>query len=49
MTVKELIELLDGANPNYQVKLDINFSIEDAFTTDPITKSIYLETLPSKD
>lgn len=45
MTVQQLLDLLDGVNPNYLVELDINFSIEDSFTTDPITKSIYLETM----
>lgn len=46
MTVANLILLLDGVNPNYEVKLDIDFTIEDSFTTDPVTKTIYLETLP---
>ena len=49
MTVQQLLDLLGGVNPNYLVKLDINFSIEDSFIIDPITKSIYLETLPVKD
>lgn len=46
MTVQQLLDLLDGVNPNYEVKLDINYSLEDSFTTDPVTKVIYLETLP---
>lgn len=46
MTVSDLIELLDGVNPDYQVKLDNNFNIEDSFVTDPITRTIYLETSP---
>lgn len=46
MTVKQLLELLDGVNPDYEVHLDIDFTIEDSFTSDPVTKSIYLETLP---
>lgn len=45
MTVADLILLLDTANPNYEVNLDINFTLEDSFTSDPVTKSIYLETL----
>lgn len=48
MTVADFISLLDGVNPNYEVKLDIDFTIEDSFTTDPTTKTIYLETLPIK-
>ena len=46
MTVQQLLDLLDGVNPNYEVHLDIDFTIEDSFTTDPVSKSIYLETLP---
>ena len=46
MTVRDLTLLLDGVNPNYEVKLDIDFTLEDSFTSDPVTKSIYLETLP---
>ena len=45
MTVQQLIDLLDTVNPNYHVHLDINYSLEDSFTSDPVTKSIYLETL----
>lgn len=46
MTVQQLLDLLDGVNPNYEVHLDIDFTLEDSFTTDPVSKSIYLETLP---
>ncbi len=44
MTVKELIDLLDTCNPSYTVHLDIDFDLGDSYTSDPATKTIYLET-----
>lgn len=45
MTVKELMELLDGVNPEYQVELDLpSTTLADSFISDPVKKAIYLET-----
>lgn len=45
MKVKELIELLDGANPEYEVELDLpNMTIADSYVADYASKKIYLET-----
>lgn len=45
MKVKDLIELLDSVNPEYEVKLDIAYTLEDSFVSDYATKTIYMETL----
>ena len=49
MTVEELIDLLDGTNQKYQVKLDIPYELEDSFITDTVTKTIYLACFPTPD
>lgn len=49
MTVEELIDLLDGTNQKYQVKLDIPYELGDSFITDTATKTIYLECCPLPD
>ena len=45
MKVKDLIELLDSVNPEYEVKLDIAYTLEDSFVSDYATKTIYMETM----
>lgn len=46
MTVRDLLVLLDGVNPDYEIKLDLpDTDITDAFITDPATKCIYIDTI----
>jgi hypothetical protein len=47
MTVKELIEILDGVNPSYQIVIETDevLAIEDSYVTDTENKRIVLETM----
>ena len=47
MKVKDLIELLDGCNPNYEVALDIKgYVLGDSYVSDYDSQTMYLELIP---
>lgn len=49
MKVKDLIELLDGCNPNYEVTLDIKgYSLGESYISEYSTQTMYLELIPPK-